>query len=252
MAEMAGRVRRYFETRLISALGTTPLETPEATLKANRVNERAGRTASKEVRRQQLIEATIESIAKYGISGTTTNTVTKLAGLSVGIVNFHFKSKENLFEETLKFLAEEHRALWRKTLKPRNTTAAGQLLAIVDAEFHPQVCSRKKLTVWSAFYGETGYRKAYRKIMTDIDTERWDTSKRLCSYIISEGGYSNVEADEIAETLEGLFDGFCLNILIYPGAFTREDAKNRIRAYLASIFPKHFDRSGKTVSQGKP
>jgi TetR/AcrR family transcriptional repressor of bet genes len=61
------------------------------------------------VRRQQLIEATIESIAKFGISGTTMTTVTGFAGLSVGIVNFHFDSVENLFEETLFSLAAEHR-----------------------------------------------------------------------------------------------------------------------------------------------
>lgn len=225
--------------------------TPEATVRANRINERAGRTASKEVRRQQLIEATIESIAKYGMSGTTTNTVTKLAGLSVGIVNFHFKSKENLFEETLRFLAEEHRAIWRKTVKSKHSSTASGLLSIVDSEFHPQVCSRKKLTVWSAFYGEAGYRKAYRKIMTDIDTERWNTSQTLCDEIIKEGGYSNLNASEIAETLEGLFDGFCLNILIYPGEFTREDAKNRIHSYLASVFPQHFQRPEMPCSQGK-
>ena len=68
------------------------MQTPAATDKAARLNERTGRTASKAVRRQQLIEATIDSIAKYGISGTTMTTVTGLAGLSVGIVNFHFFS----------------------------------------------------------------------------------------------------------------------------------------------------------------
>lgn len=204
-----------------------------------------GRTASKEVRRTQLIEATIDSIAKHGISGTTTNTVTKLAGLSMGLVNFHFSSKENLFEETLRHLAEEHRALWRKSARTKEAAAADRLLAIVDAEFHPQVCSRKKLTVWAAFYGEAGYRKSYRKIMSDIDTERWRSSANLCQEIIDDGGYDGVDAEEIAGTLEGLFDGFCLNILIYPGEFTREDAKNRVRSFLAMTFPRHIKKVSK-------
>jgi TetR/AcrR family transcriptional regulator, transcriptional repressor of bet genes len=54
------------------------------------------RTASREVRRRQLIEATINSIAQHGIGGTTMNTVTEFLGLSLGIVNFHFKNSLSL------------------------------------------------------------------------------------------------------------------------------------------------------------
>ena len=227
------------------------METPKTTEKAGRINTHTGRTASKAVRRQQLIEATIESIAKFGISGTTMTTVTGFAGLSVGIVNFHFQSKENLFEETLRFLAAEHRDLWQKVMDRKKLSTSEQLLAIVDAEFHPQTCNRKKLTVWSAFYGEAGYRTYYRKIMSDIDSERWEASTELCREIISQGGYDNLVAQDVAETLEGLFDGFCLNILIYPGDFTREDAKDRVRSYLAATFPQHFERPKKECSEGR-
>lgn len=216
------------------------MTTPEATRKASRINTRAGRTASKAVRRQQLIDATIESISKYGISGTTVSTVTALAGLSVGTVSFHFDSKEKLFEETLRFLAEEHRDMWRKVVERADETASGRLLAIVDSEFHPQICNSKKLTVWFAFYGEAGYRKAYRKIVTDIDSERWACSKQLCAEIIADGDYAHLEAAHVVDTLEGLFDGFSVNILIYPGEFSREDAKDRVRKYLAGIFPNHI------------
>jgi TetR/AcrR family transcriptional repressor of bet genes len=224
------------------------VETPTATEKSARFKAGTGRTAPKAVRRQQLIEATIESIATFGISGTTMTTVTDLAGLSVGIVNFHFDSKENLFEETLRFLAAEHRDLWHKVMGRKNFSTTEKLLAIVDAEFHPQTCNRKKLTVWSAFYGEAGYRKSYRKIMSDIDTERWKASTDMCREIIAQGGYESLAAEEVAGTLEGLFDGFCLNILIYPGEFTREDARDRVCNYLATTFPQHFERRSKACS----
>lgn len=226
------------------------MDLPNTSSKSSRVNKHEGRTTSKEVRRQQLIEATIKSIAKYGLAGTTISTVTGFAGLSTGIVNLQFNSKENLLEETLRHLAEEHREQWRKTAKKVDLKAKAKLLAIVDAEFHPKICNHKKLTVWAAFYGEAGYRVSYRRIMSEIDSERWEASKALCAEIIEDGGYGNLDVEEIAETLEGLFDGFCLNILIYPGEFTNQDAKARVHAYLASIFPDHFDRPTKTRSEG--
>ena len=68
------------------------------------------RTAAPEVRRKQLIDATITCIARKGISGTTLNAIAKEAGLSLGLANFHFKSKDALLSETLRHLATEHRA----------------------------------------------------------------------------------------------------------------------------------------------
>ncbi|MGO1120419.1 TetR/AcrR family transcriptional regulator [Rhodovibrionaceae bacterium A322] len=200
------------------------------------------RTAPKEERRQQLIEATIKSIAKHGISGTTMTTVTRIAGLSLGLVNFHFSTKESLFEETLRFLAEEHRKQWKKSYEKAELTPHAKLLAIVDAHYHPKICSRKKLAVWFAFYGEATNRAKYRSIMQEIDPERWEFSIDLCRQIIEDGSYADQDAEGIADTLEGLYDGFCLNILMYPGEFTREDAKKHIRTYLAGIFPKHFTK----------
>lgn len=213
----------------------------EVTAKAARTNKKVGRTASKEVRRQQLIDATIESIAKYGIAGTTMTTVTGYAGLSLGIVNFHFQNKENLFAETLRHLAEEHRETWRKRVQSPDMTPAAKLLAIADAHFHPSICNRKNLSVWFGFYGETGYRAAYREMVSEIDTERWETSIEMLEQIIDEGGYEGLDAEQIATMLEGLYDGFWLNILIYPGDFSREEAKQRLRQYLAQTLPDHFD-----------
>lgn len=213
---------------------------PHVTAKAAKTNRTVGRTASKEVRRQQLIEATIESISKFGISGTTMTTVTGFAGLSMGIVNFHFTSKQTLFEETLRHLADEHRDQWRKAMKRAPKTPGDQLVAIADAQFHPSIYSRKKLSVWFAFYGEATARASYRKIMAQMDEERWDTMEGLCRQLIDDGNYPLVEPQHVANTLEGLFDGFCLNILLYPDAFSSQNAKTRIREYLAATFPQHI------------
>jgi TetR/AcrR family transcriptional regulator, transcriptional repressor of bet genes len=198
------------------------------------------RTASREVRRRQLIEATINSIAQHGISGTTMNTVTEYAGLSLGIVNFHFKSKQNLLEETLLFLAREHHDLWFKAYQDAGLSASEKQLAIVDAHFHPRICTRKKLSVWYAFFGEAGRREVYRALVDEIDNQRLGISTALCARMIDEGGYDCPPASHVARTLEGLYDGLWLNILMYPASFTREQSKAQIRAYLAAIFPQHI------------
>jgi TetR/AcrR family transcriptional regulator, transcriptional repressor of bet genes len=203
------------------------------------------RTEPPEVRRNQLIDATVTCISRQGISGTTLSDITKEAGLSLGLVNFHFKSKEVLFAETLQVLAEEHRALWMRALQRVDLSAADKLRAIVGAQFHRRICSRKKLAVWFAFFGDAAHRKSYRARSAHIDVERQEISAGLCEQIIFEGGYEGVEAEGVSLTLESLFDGFWLNMLMYPTKFDREDTARQVLSYLRTTFPDHaaFRRS---------
>lgn len=199
-----------------------------------------GRTASREVRRQQLIDATIESIAKHGLSATTMATITKVAKLSHGIVNFHFRNKDTLLIETIGYLADQHHDLWRKMYAKTGSSPKEKLSALVEADFHPHVCNRKNLTVWFAFYGEQKYRAAYRERCGPIDSDRIAETTQLCRLIKEEGGYDNVDPSMFAQSLEAFNDGLWLNILLYPKTFSRQQARNDCFAYLAAFFPQHF------------
>ena len=82
------------------------------------------RKASREHRREQLIEATIRTLAELGYARTTMTAVAKAAGLSHGLVNFHFETKERLLTETLMFLADEYRENWQAALSEAGGSAA--------------------------------------------------------------------------------------------------------------------------------
>ena len=56
------------------------------------------------VRRQQLIDATIESVAMRGLQATTINSISKNAGLSSGIISHYFGGKQGLIEATVRYL----------------------------------------------------------------------------------------------------------------------------------------------------
>ena len=51
------------------------------------------RPAMKEVRQQQLIDATLKSVEQHGLQHTTINTISKLAGMSSGIISHYFCGK---------------------------------------------------------------------------------------------------------------------------------------------------------------
>jgi TetR/AcrR family transcriptional repressor of bet genes len=211
--------------------------------------ERPKRTESREVRRRQLIEATISSIAELGFSDTTLTSVTERAGLSHGTINFHFKSKETLFTETLGFIAQEHYDLWCLAMKNAGPSASNQLAAIIDVDFRENVCSLEKLSVWFAFWGQVKHRPAYLNVHDGHDVQRSGELKRLCGEIICEGGYDHIDADAAARRIEALVDGLWLNMLLYPSENRRIEARDDAFDFLAGIFPKHF--SPTTYASGR-
>lgn len=204
------------------------------------ISGRIARTANREVRRRQLIEATIASIAELGFTDTTLSTVTTRAELSHGTINFHFKSKELLFVETLKYLAEEHRDYWRSALEKVEPRPDKQLAAMIEVDFDPVICNEKRLAVWFAFWGETRCRPAYLDICGQIDAERLREFGRLCQSIKEQGQYPHVDATLVAKCLESLIDGIWLNKLCQPEVYRRSEARRMCISFLSGQFPRHF------------
>lgn len=198
------------------------------------------RTAPKEQRQQQLIDATIRSVARNGLSDTTTATVAREAGLSQGIINLHFQSKDRLLVETLRFLADEYREEWRKAVRVAGDEPADRLAAIVSLDFSPPVCDRNKLAVWFAFWGESKSRPTYRKICADRDRADRDELADICSELIEQGGYERINPESMASSLSAMTSGLWLEILTRPRSMSRDRARGVCMAFLAVIFPRHF------------
>ncbi len=200
------------------------------------------RALSKERRRQQLIDATIKSISKKGLGSLTLADVANEAGLSQGIVNLHFDSKDNLLNETLRFLAEDYDAQFMKTLDNSSRGAAETLLALMEMDLKPAVCDRKKLAVWFAFWGEVKTVPTYQKICAAYNAKYIDIMRELCKQIVTEGNYSNIDPQTVTDALSSLTDGLWLSCLINPKSFDRVAALRSVTSYLRAVFPDHYNR----------
>ena len=198
------------------------------------------RTAPPEERREQLIQATIRCVATHGLADTTIATVAQEAGLSQGIINLHFQTKDKLLVETLRYLADEYRSAVRKTVDKAGGSPEAGLTALVDLDFSRTICERSKLAVWFAFWGERKFRPTYRRICADRDKSYDDMVRVMCRRLCEEGGYPDVEPDLVADGLSALTDGLWLDLLVRPESMSRELAKRITLSYLADAFPKHF------------
>jgi TetR/AcrR family transcriptional repressor of bet genes len=194
--------------------------------------------------RQDLIAATIDSIATRGFAETTLEKVSKRAGVSRGLVNFHFVSKDKLLIETLEQLSEEYATAWKSALEKADSDPLSQLVALIESDFHPRVCTRKKVAVWYAFLGEARSRPTYTTVCQGWDRSFSNVMEKSCKDVAELGKYKNIDHVVVARGLGALIDSLWRDLMLSPKNFSREESKAQCFRYLANVYPKHFSGDG--------
>ncbi len=198
------------------------------------------RSDIKHLRRGQLIEATISVIARRGFARTTLALVAKEAKLSQGIVHFYFKSKDGLLFETLSHLAAEYEATWKRAVRHVGPDPVAALDAVIEVDLGLEVCVRKKVAVWVAFWAEAPGRPKYRKLCMELSADYIAQTRDMCRQIAERGGYVDIDPDNVARGLNAMIDGYWVELMMDPRAFDRGRAKQACRQLLAGMFPAEF------------
>jgi TetR/AcrR family transcriptional repressor of bet genes len=200
----------------------------------------ARESQTKPDRRRELMEATIRTIGRRGYASTTLSHVAGDAGLSPGIVNFYFKSKEQLLQETLEYLVVEYDRISQEIIAAAGTDAAAQLMALIAADFDPAIFTREKVAVWYAFWAEAATNDAYRAVVSRLESKDQGSTATICARLVREGRYVGIDPEAVASGLNALSDGFWFDSLIDPETFDKERALSICRLFLSGIFPRHF------------
>ena len=208
------------------------------------------RKASRELRRHQLIEATIETLARRGYAQTTMTDVANTAGVSHGLVNFHFDTKEKLLTETLLFLAEEYRVNWTTALAEAPADPASQLDALVRADYNDVVCTPSKLVAWCAYWGEAQSRPIYQEKCGANDLAYNRNLEKIIGRLIKAGGYAH-RARRVARVLRATSEGIWLDLQSTKQPYSRAEALLTMFTCVAAFFPRHFDEGGIRRTAGK-
>src|SRR5271155_1251520 len=94
------------------------------------------RRATPAVRREALVEATLECLKEYGHDGVSVRRISAAAGVSIGLINHHFPNKSSLIAVAYQTLAlslqESIKAQAEKRASPRD-----QLSGFFRASFAP-------------------------------------------------------------------------------------------------------------------
>lgn len=204
--------------------------------------------ASKEARRDQLIDATLATLERKGLAATTLADVADAAGLSRGIVNFHFETKEKLLFETLSRLSSDYDQNWRAALAEAAPGPAEELRALMAADFSETVCTPRKVAAWFCFYGEAASRPDYRALCWARDDAYLEAVRSRCAALATAGGYTVAPA-AAAIALYAMLEGLWLRLMMGAAELDRETALGVTLQMLGTLFPRHFTAEGAVVAR---
>ena len=197
------------------------------------------RIANKQTSNLKLISSAIKSISEKGIKETTMSDVSQGAGLSQGIVNFHFKSKELLLIETLKFISNEYLQSFQNCLKKSGSDPCKRIIAIINNDFSKKICSRDKIALWFTFFSEVKFKPAYHQICKERDLYYQKIIEDIFSELINIEK-SKISLINVSNGLQALVMGLWLDQLEDPDTFKRKKAKQICLDYVKLYFPKQF------------
>ncbi len=186
------------------------------------------RSQIKDKRKIQLIQATMDSIAKRGLTETTITHISKGASMSRGIINFYFTSKEIMMREVLAHLIAQYEDVWQSDLAKAPVAPRAKLEAIVKAHYDKQVCSSKRLNVMSAFWGHAASHEAYREKIDASDQRLLETIAKLWREIAPKG----YDAVQFSRQLHALIRGLWLSYLLAPKTTDRNELAGQCMAFI--------------------
>ena len=187
-----------------------------------------------EVRRTQLVEVTIDSLAELGFVGTTLAQIASRAGVSPGLVAHYFGDKDGLLEAAFRSLARRVGTQVRARLR-HAATPRGRIQAVIDANLAPEEFERRTGTAWLAFWGQVLHVASLKRIQSVYQRRMLSNLRNSLKRLMPPD-----EAHSLAAMIAAMIDGVWLRAAL---SGWREADSESARALLTAFVDGRLKQS---------
>ena len=192
-----------------------------------------------EMRRRELVEVTIDSLAEVGFVGTTLAQIAARAGVSPGLVAHYFDDKDGLLDAAFRSLARrvgsQVRARLRLVATPR-----GRIQAVIDANLAPEEFDQRTGSAWLAFWGQVLHVERLKRIQSVYQRRTLSTLRNSLLKLVAPD-----EAQSLAAMIAAMIDGVWLRAAL---SGWREADSESARAMLTAFVDGRLAQSGRAQS----
>lgn len=187
------------------------------------------------IRRQQLINATMNAIDEVGLADATIVRIARHAGVSAGIISHYFGGKDGLLEATMRqILTDLGNAVGSRRSTLDDDSPRAFIGAVIEGNFDRTQVTGPAAKTWLAFWTSSMHKPALARLQNVNDRRLYDN---LCYH------FSRVmpraEARNAARGLAAMIDGLWLRGALTPGGLDAEGARRLAFAYLDQLLAHH-------------
>jgi AcrR family transcriptional regulator len=184
--------------------------------------KRVARRADVELRRREILDATVRVVAERGFAATRIQDVAAALGVSTGLVHYHFDSKDDLLTAAFRHAAAADIARLEKSLA-ESADAVEQLDRLL-AEYLPGGRGEKGWVLWIDAWGEALRDPALRRISAELDRTWIDALEAVIDDGVTAGRFVCPDPRAAAWRMAALMDGLSLQLVAHRGMLTRAEA----------------------------
>jgi TetR/AcrR family transcriptional regulator, transcriptional repressor of bet genes len=209
------------------------------------------RRETSEQRQRTLIEATLRCLAEGSIDRLSVRTIAAEAGVSVGLINHHYSSKEALIAAAYRRAADDLLAGLAAAVEKAPGDPRQRLAAFFRDSFSPRVLDPKLLKMWTAFWTMADRSPEVQAVHEATYAEYRALLERLLADLAGDAG-SGFDVRLAAIGLTALLDGLWLELCLNPKTFSPEEGVKLCEAWVETHLAGRLAKHAPSRSQATP
>ena len=188
-----------------------------------------------DARRDSLVEATLRSLAANGHDGASVRRIAAEAGVSVGLINHHYTSIDELIAAAYEKVALGIVRQLLEIIEAAPPSPRERLSAFFRASCSPAFLDPDLLGVWVVFWSMIKHSPIMQQTQRHTFAEyRAILERHLIDYG-AEIGLNDIDMRLSAIGLSALLDGIWLELCLNPGGFAPDEGVRLCEAWIDGL-----------------
>lgn len=184
-----------------------------------------------EVRREEILRATVDEVTERGFASTRVADVASRLGISTGLVFYHFESKEALLSQAFAYAAE--RDLERLDAAAQGSGSAIRRLARILAYYGPEE-SAAGWPLWIDAWATALRIPELAEVSQRLDVRWKDAVATVIADGVARGEMTCADPTAAAWRITALLDGLAVQATVHTGVLTRRQVTSWVRSAAAA------------------
>ena len=185
--------------------------------------------------RQRILEATATCIAEDGVAAVRMAGIARAAGVSTALLHYHFETKEQLFEQVLRYSYDSSTLLDQESLRREGLTPAQRLAAYLDRCLPSDPHLERDLLLWQEFGAMSPRNPSMASVTSDLFQGDVERVTGIVREGLADGSFRTDDAELVARTAIALCDGLCTRVLAGDRRLPLDEARRVVARSVAGL-----------------